>query len=136
MCSEPSSSACLTKACPSAVSTRHRSDRVYPPTLRRSQARGCAPTAALTSSRSGCDITLSYTDAEHLGRRAAAQYLGPGGRGVSELGRIVAVLLLVLGNAIFVAAEYALVTARRSRLEPRAEDGSRAATTALRDRKS
>jgi putative hemolysin len=50
---------------------------------------------------------------------------------MSELGRVVAVLLLVLGNAIFVAAEYALVTARRSRLEPRAEDGSRAARTAL-----
>jgi putative hemolysin len=50
---------------------------------------------------------------------------------VSELGRIVAVLVLVLGNAIFVAAEYALVTARRSRLEPRADEGSRAARTAL-----
>jgi putative hemolysin len=50
---------------------------------------------------------------------------------VSELGRVVAVLLLVLGNAIFVAAEYALVTARRSRLEPRAEGGSRPAQTAL-----
>ena len=51
---------------------------------------------------------------------------------MSELGRIVAVFVLVLGNAIFVAAEYALVTARRSRLEPRAEGGSRAAETALR----
>jgi putative hemolysin len=50
---------------------------------------------------------------------------------VSEFLRVVAVLLLVLGNAIFVAAEYALVTARRSRLEPRAESGSRAAKTAL-----
>ena len=40
--------------------------------------------------------------------------------------------MLVLGNAIFVAAEYALVTARRSRLEPRAEGGSRPAETALR----
>ena len=51
---------------------------------------------------------------------------------MSELGRIVAVLLLVLGNAIFVAAEYALVTARRSRLEPRAEGGSRGRRSALR----
>ena len=50
---------------------------------------------------------------------------------MSEFYRVVAVLLLVLGNAIFVAAEYALVTARRSRLEPRAEGGSRAAQTAL-----
>src|SRR3989304_1963177 len=35
---------------------------------------------------------------------------------MSDFLRIVAVLLLVLGNAIFVAAEYALVMARRTRL--------------------
>jgi putative hemolysin len=46
--------------------------------------------------------------------------------------RIVIVLLLVLGNAIFVAAEYALVTGRRSRLVERAERGGRGARTALR----
>ncbi len=46
--------------------------------------------------------------------------------------RIVVVLLLVLGNAIFVAAEYSLITARRARLEDRAEKGSRPARTALR----
>ena len=46
--------------------------------------------------------------------------------------RIVIVFLLVLGNAIFVAAEYALVTGRRSRLEERAERGGRGAKTALR----
>ena len=46
--------------------------------------------------------------------------------------RIVVVFLLVLGNAIFVAAEYALVTARRSRLEERALRGGRGAKTALR----
>ena len=46
--------------------------------------------------------------------------------------RIIVVLLLVLGNAVFVAAEYALVTGRRSRLEERAEKGGRGAKTALR----
>jgi len=46
--------------------------------------------------------------------------------------RIVIVFLLVLGNAIFVTAEYALVTARRSRLEERALRGGRGARTALR----
>jgi putative hemolysin len=46
--------------------------------------------------------------------------------------RIVVIFLLVLANAIFVAAEYALVTARRSRLEERAERGGRGARTALR----
>ncbi len=43
--------------------------------------------------------------------------------------RIAIVFLLVLGNAVFVAAEYALVTGRRSRLEER---GGRGAKTALR----
>jgi putative hemolysin len=36
---------------------------------------------------------------------------------VTDLLRILAVFALVLGNAVFVAAEYALVTARRARLE-------------------
>jgi putative hemolysin len=36
---------------------------------------------------------------------------------VSDFLRVIIVLLLVLGTAIFVAAEYALVTARRTRLE-------------------
>jgi putative hemolysin len=51
---------------------------------------------------------------------------------LSDLTRAIVVLLLVLGNAIFVAAEYALVTARRSRLEERAANGRRAAQAALR----
>ena len=40
---------------------------------------------------------------------------------MSDVWRILVVLLLVLLNAVFVAAEYALVTARRTRLEERAE---------------
>jgi putative hemolysin len=51
---------------------------------------------------------------------------------VSTSLRILIVFLLVLGNAIFVAAEYALVTGRRSRLVERAERGGRGARTALR----
>src|SRR5262245_40463104 len=47
--------------------------------------------------------------------------------------RILVVFLLVFGNASFVAAEYALVTARRGRLEQWAERrGGRGARTALR----
>ena len=45
--------------------------------------------------------------------------------------RAAIVVLLILGTAIFVAAEYALVTARRSRLEEKAEKGSRSASTAV-----
>jgi putative hemolysin len=51
---------------------------------------------------------------------------------VSVFLRLVIVLLLVLGSAIFVAAEYALVTARRTRLEERSQEGRRGARTALR----
>ena len=46
--------------------------------------------------------------------------------------RILVVLILVLGSAVFVAAEYALITARRARLEERASGGSRGARAALR----
>ena len=50
---------------------------------------------------------------------------------MSDAFRILAIFLLVLGNAVFVAAEYALVTARRMRLEPEAQAGSRPARAAL-----
>ena len=50
---------------------------------------------------------------------------------MSDVARILVVLGLVIGNAIFVAAEYSLVTARRTRLEERAERGNRPARTAL-----
>jgi magnesium and cobalt exporter, CNNM family len=46
--------------------------------------------------------------------------------------RVVVIFLLVFANAIFVAAEYALVTARRSRLEERAAKGGVGARRALR----
>jgi putative hemolysin len=51
---------------------------------------------------------------------------------VSDFLRIVVILLLVLGNAVFVAAEYSLVTARRGRLVELAKRGNRRARTALR----
>ena len=51
---------------------------------------------------------------------------------MSVLLRILVVFLLVLGSAVFVAAEYALITARRARLEERAGNGSRGARAALR----
>ena len=46
--------------------------------------------------------------------------------------RILLVFLLVLGNAYFVVAEYALVTARRARLQELAREGRRSASVALR----
>ncbi len=50
---------------------------------------------------------------------------------MSDFLRIVVVLLMVLGNAIFVAAEYALVTARRNRLQELADAGRGGAKHAL-----
>jgi magnesium and cobalt exporter, CNNM family len=50
---------------------------------------------------------------------------------MSDLFRIIIVLLLVLGNALFVAAEYALVTARRSRLQELADQERHGAKHAL-----
>ena len=46
--------------------------------------------------------------------------------------RLFVIFALVLGNAVFVAAEYSLVTARRTRLEELAKRGNRRARTALR----
>ncbi|HUG65766.1 MAG TPA: hemolysin family protein [Gaiellaceae bacterium] len=50
---------------------------------------------------------------------------------MSDALRILVIFALVLGNAIFVAAEYALVTARRTRLQERAERGNRSARIVL-----
>ena len=44
---------------------------------------------------------------------------------------IVWLVVLLLGNAFFVAAEFAVITARRSSIEPKAEAGSSTARTAL-----
>ena len=51
---------------------------------------------------------------------------------MSDFLRIALVFGLVLGNAVFVAAEYSLVTARRARLEEHARTGSGPAGVALR----
>ncbi len=40
-------------------------------------------------------------------------------------------VVLLLGNAFFVAAEFAVISAKRSQIEPRAEEGSKSAKTAL-----
>ena len=50
---------------------------------------------------------------------------------MNETLRIVFVLLLIVGNAVFVAAEYALVTARRTRLEELVESHRHGARKAL-----
>src|SRR5690606_9525198 len=44
---------------------------------------------------------------------------------------IIWLVVLLVGNAFFVGAEFAVISARRSQIEPRAERGSRAAKTTL-----
>ena len=51
---------------------------------------------------------------------------------MGELTAIVIAVLLLLGNAFFVGAEFALISARRTQIEPRAEAGSAAARLTLR----
>src|SRR5918912_2967862 len=48
------------------------------------------------------------------------------------ISQVVGILVLVLANAFFVAAEFAIVRARRPRLEAMAREGDRLATMALR----
>ena len=50
---------------------------------------------------------------------------------MNSLTAIVLAIFLLLGNAFFVGAEFALVSARRTQLEPRAEAGSRTARTTI-----
>jgi CBS domain containing-hemolysin-like protein len=51
---------------------------------------------------------------------------------MSDLTALWIALLLLAGNAFFVGAEFALISARRTQIEPRAESGSRAARLTLR----
>ncbi len=51
---------------------------------------------------------------------------------MSDLLALAIGVLLLVCNAFFVGAEFALISARRSTVEPRAQEGSRRAKTALR----
>ena len=50
---------------------------------------------------------------------------------MSDLGALGVATALLFANAFFVGAEFALISARRSQIEPRAEDGSRLAQITL-----
>jgi CBS domain containing-hemolysin-like protein len=51
---------------------------------------------------------------------------------MSDLTALVLTVLLLAANAFFVGAEFALISARRTQIEPRAAEGSRMARTTLR----
>ena len=85
----------------------------------------CSPSStwtgcASTGSRCGC----STDPRRGLGKRVRTDE--------HARRRSCSALFLLLGNAFFVAAEFALVSARRTQIEPRAEEGSRLARTTLR----
>ena len=63
--------------------------------------------------------------AHRPGRAARSRRARGGGPVVSAPVALTVALLLLLGNAFFVGAEFALVSARRTQIEPRAEAGSR-----------
>jgi CBS domain containing-hemolysin-like protein len=50
---------------------------------------------------------------------------------MSDVAALALAVLLLFGNAFFVGAEFAMISARRSQIEPRAEAGSRMAKLAL-----
>ena len=50
---------------------------------------------------------------------------------MSDWAGIVWLIVLLIANAFFVGAEFAVISARRSQIEPLAEQGRRSAKTAL-----
>src|SRR5207244_2283184 len=67
---------------------------------------------------------------DRLGR--SPQYVRPGERGVTLLFELIAVAALILLNGFFVAAEYGLVTVRRTRMVELDHEGDRRARQVLR----
>src|SRR5699024_2781153 len=53
------------------------------------------------------------------------------GRTMSDFIGIIWLVVLLIANAFFVGAEFAVISARRSQIEPKAEAGSKRARTAL-----
>ncbi len=57
---------------------------------------------------------------------------GTGGARMSAVSAILLTVVLLALNALFVASEFALISARRTQLEPRIQAGSRPARMAMR----
>ena len=82
-------------------------------------------------------LTVEQMDGLRIDRLALRLLDGPTSTGaegepMSSVTALVLAVFLLLGNAFFVGAEFALVSARRTQIEPRAEAGSRFARTTLR----
>src|SRR6266851_5100129 len=73
-----------------------------------------------------------YSPDDSRGRRTAAQYARAGKRRMTFFLELLALAGLLLLNAFFVAAEYGLVTSRRTRIMELEHDGNRGARAVLR----
>src|SRR6478752_6969755 len=63
--------------------------------------------------------------------RASLQYRRPGDRGMTVVLELLGVAVLILLNGFFVAAEYSLVTVRRTRLKELIDEGNRPARAVM-----
>src|ERR671931_359337 len=82
--------------------------------------------AKYTNTCSSMSTQAGATLSRDLGRRSSKSHPG-GGRNVTLFLELLGVAALILLNAFFVAAEYALVTARRTKIQELADEGSRRA---------
>ena len=101
----------------------------------RGRAAGARSRSARTARSSAASrvLRVDRMDGLRVDRVTVTVARGPRGGRVDERrhrARSLAVLLL-LGNAFFVGAEFALISARRSQIEPRAQAGSRMARITL-----
>src|SRR5246500_5379680 len=82
---------------------------------------GARPLPGWRAAASICSILSNWAAATVNGRRPMAEFLD-----------VALTILLLLANAFFVGAEFALISARRDRLEALAEQGKRSAVTVIR----
>src|ERR1700756_5519877 len=82
---------------------------------------GARPLPGWRAAASICSILSNWAAATVNGRRPMAEFLD-----------VALTILLLLANAFFVGAEFALISARRDRLETLAEQGKRSAVTVIR----
>ncbi len=105
---------------PGARARRHRRG----PGARPTRSRGAARAARRAGRRAHGRAARRPGRAQPARRRRGRAMNAPTAIGLA--------LLLLLGNAFFVGSEFAMISARRSQIEPRAEAGSRMAKLALR----
>ncbi len=103
---------------------------------------GASPTSATSVAVDGWRLTVMRRDRNRIAelrlrpaaapKTAVTDRAGEVARGLSDLLALLAAVALLAANAFFVGAEFALISARRDRLEAMADAGTAAARTVLR----